>query len=207
MQKSRSPLIYRVIVGGLVATALTSCGKPKLDAAIETNDRKAVEAALAEGADPNKIGVSGDTPLLAATRAGQASSAQGLIEGGAQIDVRDNAGYLPLHHAAARGLTGIVNLLLDRGQSVDELTTDGLTSLQLAVLNAHQETARFLVRRGADLNAKQGADGVSAIEIVERNGDTRFAGMLRSAATPPPPSASEPGPAHGMPASSATGSP
>ncbi|HRX88465.1 MAG TPA: ankyrin repeat domain-containing protein, partial [Steroidobacteraceae bacterium] len=75
------------------------------------------------------------------------------------------------------------NLLVSRGQKIDERTPDGLTALHLAVRNARQETAKFLVRHGADLDAKNAA-GVSALELVERNGDARFVAMLKSAAAP-----------------------
>jgi hypothetical protein len=55
-------------------------------------------------------------------------------------------------------------------------------SLQLAVQGARQETAKFLVRRGASLEQKNDA-GLSTLDLVERSGDTRFMEDLMLAAT------------------------
>ena len=54
-----------------------------------------------------------------AVKAGQSSSAQALIEGGADLTVRDSDGFTVLHHAAANGMTGICGLLVDRGIPID----------------------------------------------------------------------------------------
>jgi ankyrin repeat protein len=53
--------------------------------------------------------------------------------------------------------------------------------LHFAVLGGRQETAKYLVRRGADLQQKDD-EGVSALDVVSRTGDTRFRGDLELAA-------------------------
>ena len=58
---------------------------------------------------------------------------------------------------------------------------DGVTPLQLAIIGRRQVTAKFLVRRGADLNQKDDS-GVSPLDVVIRSGDTRFQGDLELAA-------------------------
>jgi ankyrin repeat protein len=54
--------------------------------------------------------------------------------------------------------------------------------LQFAVQSAKQETAKFLVRRGASLEQKNDA-GASALDLVTRSGDTRFKSDLELAAS------------------------
>ena len=164
----------------LVISTLTGCGKDPMQTAIEKNDRKAVSEAIKEGADVNEE-VGGDTPLLLAAKTGQSSSAQALIEAGADIKARDNTGNGVLHYAAHSGMTGICGLLVDRGIAIDDKGAAGATPLQLAVQGARLETAKYLVRRGASLEQKNDA-GASALDLVERSGDTRFKNDLMSAA-------------------------
>jgi ankyrin repeat protein len=78
-------------------------------------------------------------------------------------------------------MTGICGLLLDRGIAVDERGQGGATPLQLAVLARRQETAAYLIRHGAKLDLKNDA-GVSALDIVVKSGDTKFANDLKLAA-------------------------
>ena len=74
-----------------VFLALAACGKQPIEAAVEKNDRTAVSEAVKSGADVNAIVSNGDTPLLLAAKTGQSSSAQALIEAGADIKVHDDA--------------------------------------------------------------------------------------------------------------------
>jgi ankyrin repeat protein len=64
---------------------------------------------------------------------------------------------------------------------IDDKGEGGATPLQFAVQGGKVETAKFLVRRGASLEQKNDA-GQSALELVERSGDTRFLTDLVSAA-------------------------
>jgi len=172
--------VYAPVVWTLVMLTLAGCGKDPMETAIGKNDRTAVAEAIKEGADVNEE-VGGDTPLLLAAKTGQSSSAQALIEAGADIKARDNAGNGVLHYAAQAGMTGICGLLVDRGIPIDEKGAGGATPLQLSVQGGRRETAKYLVRRGASLEQKNDA-ALSALDLVERSGDTRFKNDLMSAA-------------------------
>ena len=71
--------------------------------------------------------------------------------------MHDDDGNGVLHYAAQTGMTGICGLLIDRGIAVDEKGAGGATPLQFAVLAGRQETAKYLVRRGASLEQKNDA--------------------------------------------------
>src|SRR6185503_5580085 len=90
-------------------------------------------------------------------------------------------GFSVLHLAAATGMTGICNLLLERGLAIDDKGPGGVTALQLAVAKNQQETAKFLVRHGASLDAKDDG-GANAVDYATRSGETRFANDLKFAA-------------------------
>jgi ankyrin repeat protein len=55
---------------------------------------------------------------------------------------------------------------------------NGRTLLMLAVENGHRDTARMLLRRGADPNARS-ALGETALELAKRRGDTELARLLQ----------------------------
>jgi ankyrin repeat protein len=76
----------------------------------------------------------------------------------------------------------ICGLLVDRGIAIDDKGQGGTTPLHLAVRNGRQETAKFLVRRGANL-AQKDDRGVSPLDTATASGDTRFANDLKLAAT------------------------
>ena len=72
-----------------------------------------------------------------------------LLEGGAEIAITNNNGFNALHHAALRGNTGAVRLLLPYlvpGCSVNEAKDDGFTALHLAALNNHLEVSQALIQ-------------------------------------------------------------
>lgn len=65
----------------------------------------------------------------------------------------DDNGWLPIHHAVMSDNPALVDMLIDAGASVDELTDDGmpLNALELALEKKKTHVAKFLVER-ADSN-------------------------------------------------------
>jgi ankyrin repeat protein len=46
---------------------------------------------------------------------------------GADIQIKNSNGNSPIHFAAANGRSDIVNILLDRGADIEDLTDEGKT--------------------------------------------------------------------------------
>lgn len=86
--------------------------------------------------------------LWRACRDSPATEVQRLLELGADVGTRTPWGYTPLHLAAERGNTEILQLLLTAGAEVDAVAPDGFTPLLLA---EHAGAFRLLVTAGADL--------------------------------------------------------
>jgi uncharacterized protein len=59
-------------------------------------------------------------------------------------------GLAALHFAARQGSRGAVTTLLDAGAPIDQVTGDGSTALNVAVINGHFDLALYLLERGAD---------------------------------------------------------
>ena len=80
---------------------------------------------LAHGASPNTRNYGGAAPgplnYVAGFRSSEAVAM--LLAAGAKVDTVDNLGFTSLHHAAARGVSDSVQLLLDHGADVNSRTT------------------------------------------------------------------------------------
>jgi len=87
----------------------------------------------------------GNTALIMAVNSGHTAVAELLSRAGVQPDI---------HEASAIGETGKVRALLREDASrLDSYSAEGFTQVALAAHFGHLETTRFLIERGADVNA------------------------------------------------------
>lgn len=102
----------------------------------------------------------GESELHAAVRSGNASTVADLVEKGASTDGFDNRGWTPLHTAAARGETEILEYLLNTRPDIEIKGKEGNedTPLALAARNGQTGSVRALLRFGADIHARDNCD-------------------------------------------------
>ena len=67
-----------------------------------------------------------------------------LINRKANVEIRDERGFTPLHLAVTAGRIAIVRLLVNAGADVNAISSSGATPLALALKNRHREIAAFL---------------------------------------------------------------
>ncbi|HEV3119691.1 MAG TPA: ankyrin repeat domain-containing protein [Gemmataceae bacterium] len=72
-----------------------------------------------------------------------------LLDHGAEVNARQQAGATPLHSAAASGKVDIAAVLIAHGADVNAKMDDGVTPRALAVKHNHAEMAEFLRTHGA----------------------------------------------------------
>jgi excisionase family DNA binding protein len=89
-----------------------------------------------------------------------------------------------LLHAAQEGDVRSIGALLADGASVNARTSDGWTPLMVAVINGHQEAARYLLAGGADVDAKN-EKGWAALRFAVSMGDTEAVRLLLEAGAEP----------------------
>ena len=89
--------------------------------------------------------------LLAAARAGDATSVKALLDKGADVNAKFRYGTTALFKAAEKGHTEVVKLLLERGADANVKDTFyGATAMTWALSNKHVEAVRALLDKSAE---------------------------------------------------------
>lgn len=105
-----------------------------------------------------------------------------LIEHGADVNVQGGHWGSALHAAAASPFdeerVEMMKLFLDNGAKVDQQGNDGETPLHVACHEGTIEAVRFLVDRGADVNAEGGRFGTPILAAAARRHSTPFLTFL-----------------------------
>lgn len=95
----------------------------------------------------------GETGLHQACIAGNLAQVRRLLDQKHPVNVRDFAGWMPLHEAANHGHIEIVRLLIERGASINDKggkMCDGVTALHDACGNGCLEVVEVLLEAGAN---------------------------------------------------------
>lgn len=114
----------------------------RLHTAVRVGDPRAVEAALAAGADVNR-----SSALELAVLIEQTDMVDLLIERGADINRAGPSGDLPLAVAARRGRLEMMQQLIDKGADPRLRDRRGLSAMDHAQRHGHTEAVRLLQRR------------------------------------------------------------
>jgi ankyrin repeat protein len=85
---------------------------------------------------------------------GDVAAVTALVKKGADVNVKADWGWTPLHVAAAEGYLDIVKFLVSKGADINIKNKDGKIPLFGAVGAAHMEAIKLLVKKCADLNAR-----------------------------------------------------
>jgi ankyrin repeat protein len=139
---------------------------------------------ISEGADINAKTATGQTPLMFACYNSE-EIAMLLVSKGAEINVKDGTGAFTLCILAVMDESVPITLaefLLSRGANVDETDSSGpmagYTCLMMAAGNQKPELVKFLVKNGANINAKT-KDGATPLNMAIRENDAVIIKLLK----------------------------
>jgi len=120
---------------------------------------------------------------MTACHRGSLKDAQVLIDAGADVDKGDVEGFRPLMCAAVEGRTEIINMLLQRGATVDATDEYGRTALSWAVTKGDFDgSAKALIESGADVNKTDGGGFTPLMRSAVTDHPRCFALLLESGA-------------------------
>ncbi|MGH1358237.1 MAG: ankyrin repeat domain-containing protein [Burkholderiaceae bacterium] len=121
------------------------------------------------------VNARGETALMMAALIGQSESVGLLIEKGAQIN---REGWTPLHYAATNGHLTVIKQLIEAGADKNALSPNGTTPMMMAIRRGNLTAYQSLLVAGADPTVKN-QRGLSAIDYLERSGESERAQLLR----------------------------
>ena len=157
----------------------------ELPLADPSQNRELAELAIAHGYDIN-TGRPGWPPLIVASRGDKGEHPEkirGLLDLGAEVNVRDYKGKTALHRAATAGFLASMEVLLENGAAIDAADEKGETPLFDAVRAGRVEAVALLLERGADPAAQnhKGDSVASLAKRMRREGAAEIAAMLAQA--------------------------
>lgn len=154
--------------------------------AAAANDVIAVNGFLAAGISPNvKDEGSGATALISAASHGNPEIVHALLQGGADVNAKDNAGYTAILRAIQNKYDEIADALLARPSlDLDAQGLSGPTVLMSYVWRGQENTVKQLLERGANPNLSD-EDGDTALHGAVQRGNVNILRMLLGAGANP----------------------
>lgn len=147
------------------------CGASALHTAARYGHVDLMEWLIGQGLPVDLKDEFGEPPLHEAVDWGQTAAVRLLLANGADAHVRDENGYAAIHEANSLEM---LELLLEAGAPVDDVSGGGCWPLQSACESGDVEIVRYLLNKGAEPNrttsggtALFSATGSGSLEVVK----------------------------------------
>lgn len=121
--------------------------------AIECDQRNHFQWLLTQGVSPNGIADFGQSALANAFKKKDTYWSAALLDAGADPYAIEAQGFAALYWSFYRGYVGQIQMLLDRGVSIERRFHFEMTPLHVAVERGHYWLTAFLLGRGASFEA------------------------------------------------------
>lgn len=154
-------------------------GQLALVLALQANNERALDQLISHpDIKVNLANDSGETPLMMAALKGQVGWMGKLLARGAEVH---RSGWSPLHYAASGPSVAAVQLLLDRGAALNAPSPNGTTPLMMAARYGSEDSARLLLKQGADASLRN-EQQLQAADFARAQGREKLAADLARAA-------------------------
>lgn len=167
-----SEILTQLLEAGADVDSPNPEGQTALMLVARTGTLDSAQLLLDHGATVDaREGWGGQTALMWASARRHPQMMELLIEHGAEIDARstrrdyqrhvqaegrpknlDTGGFTPLLYAARENCIACVDVLLANGADIDLPDPDGVSPLQVAIMNANWDLTKGLIEAGADVN-------------------------------------------------------
>lgn len=144
--------------------------------AMEMGDGDKARQWLDEGLPPNFLADRIGTGLMIAAWEGNIPLMELFLQRGANVNFVNRSGEQALQLAAWKGQLEAVKWLLAHGAAISRRGKEW-SALHYAVFAGHEEVARLLMDRGADINA-QAPNGSTVLMMAAREGQEKIAQQL-----------------------------
>ena len=199
-----------MVIAASVAIVARADSFADFNRAVAADDVKTVSQMIARGTDPNSSNEKGEPALLFVAREGSLAMVKALIQGRANVNIRNahrdtpimlaalagdlakvkllrearaeinHPGWTPLQYAAFNGHNAVVDYLVSSGADLGLTAPNGATPVMLAVLANKPDTVKLLVSYGLDIDAKNDK-GETALEVARKKDFAEVAKILQGA--------------------------
>jgi len=173
-ENNRADIVSLTLASGVGVAVKDEKGYTALHFAAKGDAIDAAKELIDSGARIDAVSGGPDffTPLHIAARSNSNGVAKLLIEKGADVNARSGyLGYVPIHLAAMKNALECVELLLEKGVDIESKASGNVTPLLVFVALAtdRDDVGRFLVEKGANVNARGASGWTALLYCVGRN--------------------------------------
>eukprot|EP00929_Paragymnodinium_shiwhaense_P065413 TRINITY_DN32794_c0_g1_i3.p1 TRINITY_DN32794_c0_g1~~TRINITY_DN32794_c0_g1_i3.p1 ORF type:complete len:3306 (+),score=813.23 TRINITY_DN32794_c0_g1_i3:143-10060(+) len=175
-------VVNMLLAHGAAADAVSKSGRSPLYAACQHGQAETVDVLLQHVGARSETDRSqpGLTPIIAATRAGNADVVRRLLAGKADAGARISGGWSAVHLAAQGGHLDVLETLLkhDHWSLANAVTDAGWSALHTAAQNGDKMAACALLDHGASREASHGDGGAVPLHVAAQSGHEALVQLL-----------------------------
>lgn len=173
MKKIVMTAALSVLLGILSVSVHAGAYEDMETAMIRRNSATVIEL-IDRGMDVNTVDRGGDSLLIQAVREDMPELVEALLKRRARLDFRNRNGETAISIAAYLGKLDYVQRLAEAGARLD---FTGWPPLVYAVFNNHPQVVEYLIKKGANINAKSEI-GATSLLLASRSGETDMVKFL-----------------------------
>ncbi|UCM86224.1 MAG: ankyrin repeat domain-containing protein [Rickettsia endosymbiont of Culicoides impunctatus] len=168
MQKKHPEVAEELLARGADVNIVDAGGWIALHWGVNLEDINIVKNILTKGTNINAKSIVGATSLFCDVSNGNKLITELLINQQADTNIASNEGVLPWHIASFKGFIEIMKILAPTILDIDYKTTntEQYTALWLASQQGHVDIVKWLIDKGADINAIRQSDGCTALQTA-----------------------------------------
>ncbi len=165
--------------GADVNTKIAPTGTTALMLASREGNIEAAKILIEKGAKVDAKNVNGFTALSYSIKNQKYTTAELLINSGANIQAIDNATTVPFLEACADGNKDFLNFMIKKGVNIKTSAYEKVPLLIWTVKNKYDSAAEVLIEHGANIVIED-AQGKTALDYAIKNNDTNMVQYIES---------------------------